>query len=136
MRIDARFMYWGAAKGATDVAIPFPSVGGAAFLTSRNVDAGRNANGVVVGQMVGRPVDKQEMSWAALPCEKWWEMNRWITDNGMFFWCHYFNHNLGRWMDRRFYCGDFSCMPALVNPQTGIPDRYEKCSVNVIDMGE
>jgi len=136
IKIDPRFMYWGRSKGDQDMAVPFPSLGSAPFVTSRNVDAGRNVKGVVVGQQVGRSISKQSMTWKALPCEKWWEMNRWIEQNGMFFWCHYFDHNLGRWEDRRFYCGDFTCNPFAVEPDTGIPRFYLDCSVNVIDTGE
>ena len=118
------------------MAVPFPSYQSAPFETSRMVDAGRNIDGVVIGQQVGRSIDKQSMKWTVLPTEKWWEMNRFIEDNGLFFWCHYFSHGFGRWMDRKFYCGDFSCQPALVNPDTGIPEYYRDCSVNVIDTGE
>lgn len=134
IRVDARFMYWGMERGDLSLTVPFPSSG--PFETARIVDSARNANGEVVGQMVGRSVDKQSMSFNVLPCEKWWEMNRWIEKNGMFFWCHYFSHNLGKWQDRRFYCGDFSCEPFKVDANTGIPAFYRNCKINVIDMGE
>lgn len=136
IKIDPRFMYWGKYKGDTDLAIPFPSYGAALFQTSRNVDAGRNTEGVVVGQQIGRSISKQNMSWKVMPCDKWWEMNNWVEQHGMFFWCRYFDHNLGRWMDRRFYCGDFSCNPYGVDPESGVPEYYTDCTVNVIDTGE
>lgn len=134
--IDPRFMYWGSSKGDRDLAIPFPSSSSGVFETSRAVDSARNANNVVVGQMVGRSVAKQNMTWAALPCDIWWEMNNWVEEHGMFFWCHYFDHCRGRWDDRRFYCGNFKCTPSMVDPDTGIPKYYKSCSVNVIDTGE
>ena len=134
MTIDSRFMYWSTSEGGTDLAVPFPSSG--AFETARIVDSARNANGVVVGQQIGRSNDKQNMSWNVLPTTKWWEMNQFIEDNGLFFWCHYFNHNLGSWYDRWFYCGNFSCEPTMVDASTGIPKYYLNCSVNVIDTGE
>lgn len=131
---DARFMYWGVTQGDLSLAVPFPSA--APFETARIVDSARNANGEVVGQMVGRSVDKQSMTFNILPCEKWWEMNRWIEQQGMFFWCHYFSHNFGEWKDRRFYCGDFACEPFKIDADTGIPAFYRNCKINVIDMGE
>ena len=134
--IDPRFMYWAKAKGGTTVAIPFPSFDSGVFEVSRAVSSGRNANGAVVGQMVWRSVSKQNMSWTVLPNTKWWEMNQFVESNGMFFWCHYFDHSTGVWRDRKFYCGDFSCQPFGVNPSTGVPQFYRNCSVNVIDMGE
>lgn len=137
MLIDPRFMYWGTTRGSTsELAVPFPSVDSGVFETSRAVNAGRNANNSVIGQMVGRSVDKQNMQWSVLPCDKWWEINNWVEDHGMFFWCHYFSHNTGVWKDRRFYCGDFKCQPFKVDAATGIPAFYRNCEVNVIDMGE
>ena len=136
---DARFIYLGTQVTNGDLsgnilAIPFPSSG--EFETSRAVNAARNANNVVVGQMVGRSVDKQSMSWSVLAREKWWEINRWIEANGMFFWCKYFAHNYGVWRIRRFYCGDPKCEPFKIDANTGIPEMYRNCSINVIDMGD
>ena len=138
-RIDSRFIYFGTGVSGNNLtgntlALPFPSSG--PFETSRAVNSGRNANNVVVGQMVGRSVDKQSMTWNVLPVQKWWEINRWIETNGMFFYCKYFSHNVGKWMIRRFYCGDPKCSPFKIDPSTGVPDVYLDCSLNVIDMGE
>lgn len=137
-KIDPRFMYWGTGYNNTSltgdiIAIPFPSEG--PFETSRAVDAARNAQNVVVGQMVGRAVDKQSMKWFALPCEKWWEINRWLEAHGMFFYAKYFAHNTGRWMIRRFYCGDPKTNPYIIDPGNGEPRFYVECELNVIDTG-
>lgn len=138
-RIDSRFIYLGTGVSGTSLtgsvlSIPFPSSG--SFETARAVNSARNANNVVVGQMVGRSVDKQSMTWSVLPVKKWWEINRWIEANGMFFYCKYFSHNVGKWMIRRFYCGDPKCSPMKIDPATGVPDVYLDCTLNVIDMGE
>lgn len=137
-KFDARFMYISDAISGNDLsgnilAVPFPSDG--PFETARAVNAARNANNVVVGQMVGRSVDKQSMTWSVLAREKWWEINRWIEAHGMFFYCKYFSHNTGKWMIRRFYCGDPKCLPFKVNASTGIPAFYRECTLNVIDTG-
>lgn len=138
-RIDSRFIYLGTEVSGNNLAgsvlaIPFPSSG--PFETARAVNSARNAENVVIGQMVGRPVDKQSMSWNVLPVQKWWEINRWIEEHGMFFYCKYFAHNTGKWMIRRFYCGDPKCSPFKIDPATGVPQVYLDCSINVIDMGE
>lgn len=137
--VDARFMYWGTSKSGDNVtgkklSVPFPSDG--TFETSRAVNSARNANNVVVGQMVGRAVDKQNMSWNVLPCNTWWRINRYLEANGMFFYCKYFAHNVGKWRIRRFYCGDISCDPYKIDASTGIPAFYRNCKLDVIDMGE
>ena len=134
MTVDARFMYWSTQKGGTDLAVPFPSEG--VFETIRFVDQARNALGVVIGQQVGRSVDKQNMKWGLLTPAKWWEMNNFVEDHGLFFWAHYFSHNLGVWKDRWFYCGNPACTPLMINPATGLPLWYVDCSFNVIDTGE
>lgn len=131
-------MYWGTGVSGTSlsgnvVAIPFPSEG--VFETERAVDAARNASNVVVGQMVGRSADKQNMKWGALPCSKWWEINRFLEDNGMFFYCKYFAHNVGKWMIRRFYAGSPKCGPFMIDADTGVPSFYTECEVNVVDTG-
>ena len=137
--VDPRFLYWGTAVSNNDLsgntlAVSFPTEG--PFQTSRIVNAARNVNGAVVGQMVGRSVDKQNMTWSVLQREQWWKMNRWLETNGMYFYCKYFAHNVGKWLIRRFYVGDVSCDPFKINADTGAPDVYRNCTLNVIDMGE
>lgn len=138
-RVDPRFLYIspsvsGGELSGDILAVPFPSK--ATFETARAVDSARNANNVVVGQMVGRAVDKQSMTWNVLPCASWWRINRWLESHGMFFYVKYFAHNTGKWMIRRFYCGNPKCDPFKIDPENGVPDVYTNCSINIIDMGE
>lgn len=135
IELDCRFIYFGTAPGNYSLALPFPSIGKAVFETERTVDAGRNANNVVVGQMVGRPINKQNMGWDRIPAAKWWEINQWLEANGMFFWCRYFAHDVGQWRERQFYCGNVSCEPRDVNPDTGMPTYYVDATFNIIDSG-
>ena len=136
--VDPRFIYIAPSISGNQLAgdilaIPFPSEG--PFETARAVDSARNINNVVVGQMLGRSVDKQSMSWNVLPCQTWWKINRWFETHGMFFYCKYCAHNTGKWMIRRFYCGDPKCSPYKIDANTGVPQVYRNCSVNVIDTG-
>lgn len=117
------------------IALPYPTVGSAAFETSRMVDSARNANGEMVGRQIGRSVSKQNMGWSRISCEKWWEFNRWIEAGHFTFYCHYFNFNMGRWETRLFYVGDFKASPGPVDPDTGMPAYLVDASVNVIDCG-
>lgn len=133
------YLYLGAspATSRTDyaVTVPCPSAGKAAFETSRMVDSARNASGELVGRMVGRSLHKQNLAWERIACEKWWEMNRWFEQGHFTFYCHLFNHNLGRWETRLFYLGDVKTNPFLVDPGTGEPRFYRDASFNVIDCG-
>ena len=133
------YLYLGASPDTDrerySVAVPYPSMGGAAFETQRMVDSARNGNGELVGRMVGRSVHKQSLTWAKISCEKWWEMNRWFEDGHFTFYCHLFNHNLGRWETRLYYLGDVKTNPYLVDEATGEPAFYRDASFNVIDCG-
>ena len=145
VRCDPRFIYFGrteyAARHHTGgdpdnmpyVCVPFPSSG--PFETAVNVDSARNQNGEMVGQEVGRPIDKQSMTFNVIKREKWHEINRWIRANGIKFWCYFYNHNHGGWECKRFYCGNRSCEPYMINPATGVPAFYRNAKINVIDMG-
>lgn len=115
------------------VAVPYPDK--SPFTTSRMVDAARNSLGQMVGRVVGRSLDKQELHWQAIDCRAWWQLNRWFEAGHFSFYCHYFNHNLGRWETRRFYLGDVKCSPELVNPATGRPAFYRDAGFSVIDCG-
>lgn len=134
-KLDTGFMYFGTGPANFSLEIPYPSVDGALFQTARSVDAARNANNVVVGQMVGRSVDKQNMKWNRIDTETWWKMNRWLEANGMFFWCRYFAHSTGEWRVRRFYVGDISCEPVDVDAASGKAAYYKNASFNIIDTG-
>ena len=133
------YIYLGSSP-ATDrenyaIMVPYPDEGKAPFETSRMVDSARNANGEVVGRMVGRSVHKQSLAWSVMPAEKWWEMNRWFDDGHFTFYCHYFNHNFGQWETRLFYLGDVKTNPFVVSTETGEPRFYRDASFNVIDCG-
>ena len=135
---DGRFMQIGISPSDLTLQVPYPSIGQGLFQTSRMVDAGRNANGAVVAQQIGRSVDKQNMGWTVISCEKWWEINRWLEEHGMFFYCRYFNHNTGVWKVRMFYAGDPQVEPRNLDPETQIPRDgvYYNATLNVVDMGE
>ncbi len=115
--------------------VPYPSAGKAGFTTSRMVNSARNAKGTLVGRMVGRSLHKQELGWDKISCQKWWELNRWFEQGHFTFYCHLFNHNLGRWETRLFYLGDVKTQPCRICPQTGEPAYYRNASFSVIDCG-
>lgn len=137
------FMFWGVDKNNLDLSIPYPHSG--AFESARTVETQDSANGEVVGQMVGRRRDKQNMKWNVMDCEKWWQINRFIDENmkggqGFSFYCRYFNFNLGKWMTHKCYVGNQTCTPFGINSdqdsdEFGMPTYIRDCSVNVIDCG-
>lgn len=143
IRFKPTFVYFGTSSDNLTLAIPYPSSG--AFESATTVTTQSSANGEVVGQVVGRTRDKQNMTWKVMDREKWWEINNWIENNiessGEFsFYCKYFNFNLGRWMIRKFYPSNRTCEPFSINSdqsseEFGMPKFLRNCQMNIIDCG-
>lgn len=140
---NPRFMFWGTDGKNFPLAVPYPSSG--SFESARTVETQNSANGEVVGQLVGRRRDKQNMTWNVMDCEKWWEINNWIDGNmengGAFsFYAKYFNFNLGKWMVHTCYVGNPVCTPFAIDSdedstEFGMPKYLLNCTLNVIDCG-
>lgn len=135
---QTQYLFIGASASTSktqyDIAVPYPTEGMAMFTTNRMVNAGRNANGALVGQLVGRPLDKQELGFSRIACEKWWQLHRWFSAGHYTFYCHYFDHNCGQWRTRLFYLGDVSVNPYHIE-KTGAGKFYKDAKFSVIDCG-
>ena len=98
------------------------------------VDAGRNANGTVVGQKIGRDqykIDGLEFPW--LSASEWSKMLS-ILDN--FFVMVTFPDPVSNSKKTiKMYCGDRTAQPYWVD-SNGNPTWYRNCKVNLIDVGE
>ena len=98
------------------------------------VNAGRNANGVVVGQRIGRDqykIDTLEWSW--LTASQWGEILSLISS--FYFYVTFPNPVSGSPITVKMYCGDRSAEPYWVD-SNGNPTYYTNCKVNLIDTGE
>lgn len=98
------------------------------------VDAGRNANGTVVGQKIGRDqykIDGLEFPW--LSASEWSKILS-ILDN--FFVMVTFPDPVSNSSKTiKMYCGDRTAQPYWVD-SNGNPTWYRNCKVNLIDVGE
>ena len=138
IKMKPGFMYWGTTIESLNLEVPFPSSG--TFETSRKAQMQESADGSIVAQMVGRSRDKQTLSWEVMDCSKWWEINNWLEENGMFFFCRYFNFNRGIWQTRKFYVENPTCEPYRPSSNQnstdyGMPRFLRNCQISVIDMG-
>lgn len=98
------------------------------------VDSARNANGVLVGQKVGRDIQKiNQLRWAYLPAATWAAILK-EFDTNFFSTVTYPDMVNNTWTTRTMYCGDRSAKPFHVN-SSGLPIDYLDCRVNVIDVG-
>lgn len=98
------------------------------------VDAGRNANGTVVGQKIGRDqykIDNLEFPW--LSASEWSNILS-ILDS--FFVMVTFPDPVSNSKKTvKMYCGDRTAQPYWVDDD-GNPTWYRNCKVNLIDVGE
>lgn len=112
-------------------AFPAPSRG-MELLISTLVNSGRNANGEVVGQVVGRNQNKATLSWKWLDAETWASMLQ-EFDNFIVI-ARIPDMQRNDWTTLKMYPGDRSAEPYWVDDE-GLPTHYTNCKVNIIDCG-
>lgn len=98
------------------------------------VNAGRNANGAVVGQRVGRDQYKIDgLEWSWLTAEQWSYILT-LLDN-FFVNVTFIDPVKNVEKTVKMYCGDRTAEPYWVD-ENGHPTHYKDCKVNLIDTGE
>ena len=118
-----------------DVEFPYPSHESGLQHTITTVDSARMADGVLRAKKIGRDQSKVELTWAALTAEQWSSMLKIFRDN-FYFNIRYFDMVENDWITRRFYVGDRTAQPFMVDKNTGRPRYWLNCQANVIDTGE
>ncbi|RDY21445.1 hypothetical protein [Criibacterium bergeronii] len=111
-----------------------PPKRGVSVVVTTVVNAGRNANGSVVGQRVGRDQYKIDgLEWAWLTADEWEGILSALSD---FFVNVTFNDPVSNSSKTlKMYCGDRTGEPYWVDG-SGRPTHYRNCKVNLIDTGE
>ena len=113
--------------------LPYPKRGVKPIVTTV-VNAGRNANGVVVGQRIGRDQYKLDgLEWSWLTAEQWSYILNLISD--FYFYVTFPDPVNNQPRTVKMYCGDRSAEPYWVD-SNGDPTHYLNCKVNFIDTGE
>lgn len=118
-----------------DVEFPYPSHESGLQTTVTTVDSARMADGVLRAKKIGRDQSKVELTWSALTPAQWSTMLKIFNDN-FYFNIRYFDMVTNDWITRRFYVGDRSAQPFMVDKNTGRPRYWINCQANVIDTGE
>ena len=114
---------------------PFPYMSyDLTLMTATMVDSARNANGVMVGQKVGRDVAKLDsLVGPHLTAEQWSEILQEMEN--FFVEVEYPDMVTNSWQTRTFYCGDRTAKVYKLDPDTGLPSEYLECKCNLIDTG-
>ena len=108
---------------------------GLEMLVATIVDSARNANAVVVGQVVGREQQKlNNLEWAYLTAEQWSAILKEFSN--FYVTVSYPDMVNNTWTTRKMYPGDRTAEPFHLDPVTKLPIDYINCKVNLIDCGE
>lgn len=110
-----------------------PPKRGVNIKVSTVVDSGRNANGAVVAQRIGRDLYKiDNLEWPWLTAQQW---NR-ILDlvSSFYFTVTFIDPVTGDDKSVVMYCGDRSAEPYWVDGD-GKPTHFRSCKMNLIDTG-
>ncbi len=103
-------------------------------LVTTVVDAGRNANGAVVGQKIGRDQYKLDgLEWAWLTAEQWSTILSIL--NHFFVYVTFTNPVTNSPITIKMYPGDRTAEPYWVD-ENGSPTHYKDCKFNLVDTGE
>lgn len=98
------------------------------------VNSGRNANGAVVGQRVGRDQYKLDtLEWPWLSAKKWGEMLSVLSS--FFVYVTFIDPVSNSPITIKMYPGDRTAEPYWVDGNEK-PTFYRNCKVNLIDCGE
>lgn len=113
--------------------LPEPARGVTPTVTTL-VDAGRNANGVVVAQRIGRDQYKiDSLEWPWLTAEQWQTILNLLSD--FFVNVTFVDPVTNSKKTIKMYCGDRTAEPYWLDGD-GKPTHYRNCKVNLIDVGE
>lgn len=109
---------------------------GLELMTATLVDSARNANGVVVGQKIGRDQQKiNSLQWGYLTAQQWSSILKEL-DKNFYVTVTYPDMVNNKWTTRKMYPGDRTATPYWLDEKTGLPKAYINCKVNLIDVGE
>lgn len=112
------------------VEMPCPDYG-MQIVSVQTVDAARNTNASVVGQLVGRRMWKIDgLQWTGLSQEQWSKIKKAIKP---FYVNVQFTDDEGGRQSVTMYPGDVTAKPLFV--ENGVIKQYEVCSFNLVDCG-
>ena len=117
-------------------ALPTPKRG-LEILIATFVNAGRNTDGVVVGQKIGRDQFKiNNLEWGSLTAEQWATILN-LFEPGFYVQMRFPDPRTpGEYIIVGAYPGDRTAEPYYLDPVTMTPTMYVNCKVNLVDTGE
>lgn len=132
---DNAFMLFGKDPKNLTLEVPYPTINSAVFEKQAQYEFTTTASNRVVAQKKGRATETQGVGWTFIKPEPWWAINRWLEENGPFFYCKYFSFATGEWLIRRFYCTGSTGEPVNVDVETMVPQHIQNAKLYLLDAG-
>lgn len=113
--------------------VPYPD-SGLKLIISTLTNGGRNKNGKVIAERVGRDQNKiDSLQWKILSAEEWSRILNLVKD-------YYIDVTFPNMLTNtpqtlRMYVGDREAEPVFLN-DSDMPTQYKNCKFNIIDVGE
>lgn len=116
------------------VRFPYPNKESGLQTQTTLVNGGRNAQGVFIGQRIGRDQSKVELQWYSMDAQTWASLLR-LFQQSFVNPVEYYDMVKGQVIVRNMYVSDRTARPGRINPQTGIWITVKDCKLNLIDTG-
>ena len=120
--------------GADTLQVPFAAYESGKQTIATMVDSARTADGIVRGAVIAK-ASKIELKWAVLSPAVWANICTFFN-NHFYFDATYLDMETDTFVTKKFYVGDRSAMPFMIDDTTGEPKYYIECQANIIGVGE
>lgn len=120
--------------GNDTLQLPFVAYESGKQIVATMVDQARTADGIVRGAVIAK-ASKLELTWKVLSPAVWAQICTFFN-NHFYFDATYLDMETNSFVTKKFYVGDRSAMPFIVDEDTGIPTYYLDCQANIIGVGE
>lgn len=120
--------------GDDTLQLPFVAYESGKQIIATMVDQARTADGIVRGAVIAK-ASKLELKWKVLSPAVWAQICTFFN-NHFYFDATYLDMETNSFVTKKFYVGDRSAMPFIVDADSGIPTYYIDCQANIIGIGE
>lgn len=120
--------------GGDSIQIPYAAYESGKQTIATMVDQARTADGIVRGSVIAK-ASKVELKWAVLTPSVWAQICLFF-DKHFYFNATYLDMSTNTFKTKKFYVGDRTAQPFLIDTVTGIPKYYLNCEANIIGVGE
>ena len=113
---------------------PYPDCESGMQTQTTLVNGGRNAQGVFIGQRIGRDQSKIELQWTIMEAQTWTSLLQQFERKFVSA-VEYYDVAKGAVIVRNMYVSDRTTRPFRIDPATGIWLIAKDCKLNLIDTG-